>query len=188
MIGKSAELKLVKSNKTFREQAEVSRIVTSSKHQVIAADEYWKESRVTTLTPSDISASKSGSRPEKRPSIPTCCHQSVQQRIYTASESPIRSNSGRGILCRLAIGVGSFMEEDWNQWNFGRAPQSFLDIVRCICEIGCRTLWCGCWDVRLLVLDAETFAKTCQITRTVAVKYWYDFAGMRQNISEVLWV
>ena len=178
MIGKAAELKLVKSNKTFREQAEVSRIVTSSKHQVIAADEYWKESRhLDTVRYQRI---------QDRVTTGKKGHQSVQQRIYTASESPIRSNSGRGILCRLAVGVGSFMEEDWNQWNFGRAPQSFLDIVRCICEIGCRTLWCGCWDVRLLVLDAETFAKTCQITRTVAVKYWYDFAGMRQNISEVL--
>ena len=39
MIGKAAGLKLEKANKTFREQAEVSRIVTSSKHQVIAADE-----------------------------------------------------------------------------------------------------------------------------------------------------
>ncbi len=39
MIGKAAGLKLVKANKTFREQAEVSRSMNSSKHQVIAADE-----------------------------------------------------------------------------------------------------------------------------------------------------
>ena len=39
MIGKAAGLKLVKENKTFREQAEVSRSMKSSKHQVIATDE-----------------------------------------------------------------------------------------------------------------------------------------------------
>ena len=39
MIGKAAGLKLVKANKTFREQAELSRSMKSSKSQVIAADE-----------------------------------------------------------------------------------------------------------------------------------------------------
>ncbi len=39
MIGKAAGLKLVKANKTFREQAEVSISMKSSKHQVITADE-----------------------------------------------------------------------------------------------------------------------------------------------------
>ena len=39
MIGKAAGLKLLKANKTFREQAEVSRSMKSSKHQVIAAGE-----------------------------------------------------------------------------------------------------------------------------------------------------
>ena len=39
MIGKAAGWKLVKANKTFREQAEVSRSMKSSKDQVIAADE-----------------------------------------------------------------------------------------------------------------------------------------------------
>ena len=39
MIGKTAGLKLGKANKTFREQAEVSRSTKSSKDQVIAADE-----------------------------------------------------------------------------------------------------------------------------------------------------
>ena len=38
-IGKAAELKLVKENETFREQAEVFRSVNSSKDQVIAAGE-----------------------------------------------------------------------------------------------------------------------------------------------------
>ena len=41
--------------------------------------------------------------------------------------------------------------------NFGHAPQSFLDIVICVCTTGCRTLCCVCLDVRLLVLDAEAF-------------------------------
>ena len=39
VIGKAAGLKLVKTNKTFREQAEVARSMKSSKHQVTAADE-----------------------------------------------------------------------------------------------------------------------------------------------------
>ena len=39
MIGKAAGLKLVKANKTFREQAEMSTSMKSSKDQVIAADE-----------------------------------------------------------------------------------------------------------------------------------------------------
>ena len=39
MIGKAAGLKLVKANKTFREQAEVSRSMKLSKDLVIAADE-----------------------------------------------------------------------------------------------------------------------------------------------------
>ena len=39
MISKAAGLKLVKANKTFREQAEVSISMELSKHQVIAADE-----------------------------------------------------------------------------------------------------------------------------------------------------
>ena len=39
VIGKTAGLKLVKANKTFREQADMSRSINSSKHQVTAADE-----------------------------------------------------------------------------------------------------------------------------------------------------
>ena len=39
MIVKAAGLKLVKANKTFSEQADLSRSMKSSKHQVIAADE-----------------------------------------------------------------------------------------------------------------------------------------------------
>ena len=39
MIWKAAGLKLVKANKTFREQAEVSRSMKPSKDQVMAADE-----------------------------------------------------------------------------------------------------------------------------------------------------
>ena len=39
MIGKAAGLKLVKANKTFSEQADLSRSMKSSKRQVIAADE-----------------------------------------------------------------------------------------------------------------------------------------------------
>ena len=39
MIVKAAGLKLVKANKTFREQAELSRSMKSSKPQVIAVDE-----------------------------------------------------------------------------------------------------------------------------------------------------
>ena len=45
--------------------------------------------------------------------------------------------------------------------DFGPAPQSHLDIVRCTCKTGCGTLRCGCRrHVRLLVLDAEAFVKT----------------------------
>ena len=193
MIGKAAGLKVVKANKTFREQAEMSRSIKSSKHQVIAADEKVMTIALKGKQSDHLDTMRYQRFQElmttgKRPTTPTCYHQSVQQQSNTVSESSIRSNSGRGMLCRMDIGVGSFVEEDWKQRNFSRAPQSFLDIVICICTTGCRTLCRGCWDVRLLVLDAETFAKTCKITMTVAVKYWYDFAGLWQYISEVLWV
>ncbi len=132
MIWKAAGLKLVKANKTFREQAELSRSMKSRNARSLPLTRrswpsYWKENRVTTLTPWYISASRSWSRPGKRPSTPTRCNQSVLQRSTTSSESSSRSNSGRGILCRLDIGVESFVEEDWKQRNFGRAPQSLCE-------------------------------------------------------------
>ena len=117
MIGKAAGLKLVKAYKTFREQAEVSRSMNSSKHQVIAAD----EKVMTIVLKGKLSDHLDTMRYQrfqdlvttgKKPSTPTCCQQSVPQRSTTASESSSRSNSGRGILCRLQIGVVSFVEED----------------------------------------------------------------------------
>ena len=119
VIVKADGLKLVKANKTFREQAELSRSMKSSKRQVIAADE-----KVMTIvlkgkqsdhldTMQEISALPGADHDRgKRPSTPTCCNQRVQQRSTTSSESSSRSNSGRGILCRLEIGVESCVEED----------------------------------------------------------------------------
>ena len=117
MIGKAAGLKLVKANKTFREQAEVSRSMKPSKHHVIAADEkvmiiVLKGKQSDHLDSMIYQRFQELVTAGKRSSIPKCCHQSVQQRSTTASEYSIRSNSGRGILCRLAIGVGRFVEED----------------------------------------------------------------------------
>ena len=40
-----------------------------------------------------------------------------------------------------------------------RPSVTFWYCVMHSCKTGCITLCCGCWDVRLLVLDAETFAK-----------------------------
>ena len=102
VIGKAAGLKLVKANKTFREQAEVSRIMTSSKDQLIAADEKVmtivlkgkQNEHIDTVTYERFQELVTTG---KRPSTPTCCHQTMNQQSTTASEYSIRSNSGRGI-------------------------------------------------------------------------------------------
>ena len=118
VIVKADVLKLVKANKTFREQAELSRSMKSSKRQVIAADE-----KVMTIVLKGKQSYHLDTRRyqrfqelittgTKRPSTPTCCNQRVQQRSTTSSESSSRSNSGRGILCRLEIGVESCVEDD----------------------------------------------------------------------------
>ena len=117
MIGKAAGLKLVKANKTFREQAELSRSMKSSKRQVIAAEEkvmtiVLKGKQSDHLDTMIYQRFQELITSGKRPSTPACCHQSVQQRSTTASESSIRSNSGRGMVCRLEIVVESFVEED----------------------------------------------------------------------------
>ena len=117
MIAKAAGLKLVKTNKTFREQAEVSISRKLSKHQVIDADE-----KVMTIVLKGKQSDHLGTMiyqrfqelvttRGKRPSTPRCCHQSVLQRSTTASESSIRSNSGKGeYFADWRFGLGAL----WN--------------------------------------------------------------------------
>ena len=98
----------------------MSRSVKSSKHQVIAADE-----KVMTIV----------LKGKQSDHLDTMRYQRFQERVTTGkkaihpymlppkcaatkchnSESSSRSNSRRGILLRLEIGVGSFVEEDSNQ-------------------------------------------------------------------------
>ena len=117
MIAKAAGLKLVKANKTFREQAEVSTSMKLSKHQVIDADE-----KVMTIVlkgnQSDnidtmiyqrfqelVTTGKNAIHPKMLP--PKCAatkHHSL--RVF----HQVQQWQG-GILCRLEIGVGSFVEQ-----------------------------------------------------------------------------
>ena len=117
VIVKADGLKLVKANKTFREQAELSRSMKSSKRQVIAADE-----KVMTIV---LKGKQSDHLDTRR-------YQRFQELIMTGKkghppqhvatnvcsnevphhQSSSRSNSGRGIVCRLEIGVESCVEED----------------------------------------------------------------------------
>ena len=103
VIAKAAGLKLVKANKTFREQAEVSRSMKSSKHQVITADEKVMTIVLKGKQSDHIDTMRYQRFLElvttgKRPSTPTCCHQSVLQRNTTASKSSIRSKARRNNL------------------------------------------------------------------------------------------
>ena len=117
MIAKSAGVELVKANKTFNEQAEVSISMKSSKHKVIAADEKVM-TIVLKVKQSDHIAIM---RYERFQELVTTGRKAAHPKMLPPKCAATKHHSLRvfhqvqqwqgGILCRLEIGVGSFVEQ-----------------------------------------------------------------------------
>ena len=100
MIAKAAGLKLVKANKTFREQAEVSISMKLSKHKVIDADE-----KVMTIV---LVTTGKAIHPKM---LPPKCAATKHHSLRVVHQ--VQQRQG-GILCRLDIWVGSIVEQQKN--------------------------------------------------------------------------
>ncbi len=117
MIAKAAGLELVKANNIFREQAEVSISMKLSKHQIIDADE-----KVMTIVlkgkQSDHLGTMiyqrfqelvmTGKKPIHPKMLPPKCAATKHHSLRVFHQ--VQQRQG-GILCRLEIWVGRFVEQ-----------------------------------------------------------------------------
>ena len=119
MIVKAAGLKLVKANKTFREQAEVSISMKLSKHQVIDADE-----KVMTIVLKGKQSDHLGTMIYQRFQELVTTGKAIHPKMLPPKCAATKHHSLRvvhqvqqrqgGILCRLDIWVGCFVEQQKN--------------------------------------------------------------------------
>ena len=150
-IGKAAVLNIVKEKETFREQAEVFRSVNSSKDQVIAAG----EKVVTIVQKGRLNDHLDTMRYQRFQELVTTRKKSIHPNMLPPTSAATKYHSLR-VFHQVQQWQGNTLPaEDW-RWelsegrlkpdnaDFGPAPQSLLDIVRCTCMTGCGPLRCGC--------------------------------------------
>ena len=150
-IWKAAGLKHVKENETFREQAKVFRSVKSSKDQVIAA----VEKAMPVVQKGKLNEHQYTMMYQRFQELVTTRKKAIHPSMLLPTSAPTKCHSLR-VFHQVQQWQGNTLPaEDW-RWklsegrlkpvksDFGPAPRSLLDIVRCICKIGCGTLRCGC--------------------------------------------
>ena len=147
-IGKAAGLKLVKENETFREQAEVFRRVNSSKDQVIAAG----EKAMTIVQKGKLNDHLDTMMYPRFQELVTTRKKAIHPNMLPPTSAATKNQSLR-VSHQVQQWQGNMLPaEDWG-WelsegrlkpinsDFGPAPQSLLDIMRCTCKTlryGCR--------------------------------------------------